>query len=138
MIYLSQFHLPSKQDEDDFFFRYRGLTCYDSVYPFQVFPVKGLSDISFSEITIFAGGNGSGKSTLLNIITEKLEISRTPLFNKTDFHANYMPMCRASLDVYDKYHMRDIVRYKSYRCIYQQNAYFLSRAISNPAGFLTT
>ena len=36
------------------------------------------------------------------------------------------------------YHMRDIVRYKSYRCIYQQNAYFLSRAISNPAGFLTT
>ena len=78
MIYLSQFHLPSKQDEDDFFFGYRGLTCYDSVYPFQVFPVKGLSDISFSEITIFAGGNGSGKSTLLNIITEKLEISRTP------------------------------------------------------------
>ena len=109
MIYLSQFHLPSKQDEDDFFFRYRGLTCYDSVYPFQVFPVKGLSDISFSEITIFAGGNGSGKSTLLNIITEKLEISRTPLFNKTDFHANYMPMCRASLDVYDKYQMRELI-----------------------------
>ena len=36
------------------------------------------------------------------------------------------------------YHMRDIVRYESYRCIYQQNAYFLSRAISSPNGFLAT
>lgn len=89
MIYLSQFHLPSKQEEDDFFYDYKGLTCYDSVYPFQVFPLKGLSDISFSEITIFGGGNGYGKSTLLNIITEKQGISRIPLFNKTDFHARY-------------------------------------------------
>lgn len=36
------------------------------------------------------------------------------------------------------YHMRDIITYKSYRCIYQQNAYFLSRAIGNPAGFIET
>jgi predicted ATPase len=79
------------------------------VYPFKVFPLKGLSDISFSEITIFAGGNGSGKSTLLNIITEKLGISRTPLFNKTDFHAHYMPLCRSRFDIYDKYQVRELM-----------------------------
>ena len=36
------------------------------------------------------------------------------------------------------YHMRDIVTHKTYRCIHQQNAYFLSRVTSNPVGFLTT
>lgn len=36
------------------------------------------------------------------------------------------------------YDMRDIVIHKSYRCIYQERAYFLSRAIANPAGFLDT
>ena len=109
MIYLSHFHIPSKDEEQVFFIKYEGLTCYDSTYPFQVFPQKGLSDVSFSEITIFAGGNGCGKSTLLNIITEKLGISRTPLFNKTDYYAYYMPMCSARLDVYDTYQVRELM-----------------------------
>ena len=33
--------------------------CYDSFYPFQLFPLKKLEDIEFADITIFCGGNGS-------------------------------------------------------------------------------
>ena len=109
MIYLDSFHIPSIDEENRFFMNYDGLNCYSSFYPFQVFPPKELSDVSFSEITIFAGGNGSGKSTLLNIITEKLGISRTALFNKTDFHSLYMPMCKSRMAVFDKTDIRNLM-----------------------------
>lgn len=109
MIYLDSFHIPSIDEENGFFMDYAGLNCYGTFYPFQVFPPKEISDFSFSEITIFAGGNGSGKSTLLNIITEKLGIARTALFNKTDFYALYMPMCRPRMAVFDKTDIRALM-----------------------------
>ena len=46
--------------------------CFDSFYPFQFLPEKGVGRIEFAPITIFYGGNGSGKSTMLNIIAAKL------------------------------------------------------------------
>lgn len=112
MIYLKSFHIPSESEENGFFIDYsrnNRLTCYNSFYPFQVFPAKGLSDMTFSEITIFAGGNGSGKSTLLNIITERLGISRTSLYNKTDFHSMYMPLCSGEFGIYDRTQMRELM-----------------------------
>lgn len=60
--------------------------------------------------------------------------------------ASLPSVAQANVNLYDfnenlqqcLYDMRDIVTYKSYRCIYQERAYFLSRAIANPAGFLDT
>ena len=76
MIYLSSFHLTS-EDAEWKFLRYQTKTCYDSFYPYQIFPQqKELEDVRFEDITIFCGSNGSGKSTLLNIIAEKLELRR--------------------------------------------------------------
>ncbi|MDE6872457.1 MAG: AAA family ATPase [Bacteroidales bacterium] len=109
MIYLDAFHIPSADEEHRFFMQYCGLNCYSSFYPFQVFPAKEISRFTFSEVTIFAGGNGSGKSTLLNIITEKLGIARTALFNKTDFHSLYMPLCNAYMAIFDKTDIRDLM-----------------------------
>lgn len=67
-------------------------------------------------------------------VPAKVSIDSVPVVRQSNVEISDFEECiRQCL-----YHMRDIVRYKSYRCIYQQNAYFLSRAISNPAGFLTT
>ena len=46
-------------------------TCYNGVYPYKIFPDKGIEKVDLAPITIFYGGNGSGKTTLLNIIAEK-------------------------------------------------------------------
>ncbi len=101
MVYLTDFHLLDEDDEWGFL---KGIsrTCYDSYYPFQIFPQhKQLSEIQFSDITIFCGGNGSGKSTLLNIIAEKLELRRDSAFNRTDFFEPYVDHCSFELNVYD-------------------------------------
>ncbi len=68
MIYLKKFRFP--KDESDYF---RGPMCnyYTSYYPFQFFPGKGLSEVEFSDITIFCGSNGSGKSTKKNSLIEE-------------------------------------------------------------------
>ena len=85
MIYLKFFQLRSEDSEQDFFTDFRR-NCYDSYYSFQFFPrMKELSEVTFSDITIFCGSNGSGKSTLLNIIAETLELKRESSFNKTYF-----------------------------------------------------
>ena len=41
MLYLSEFRFAGENDEFNFFTAQRR-TCYDSYYPFQVFPDKGL------------------------------------------------------------------------------------------------
>ena len=68
-------------------------TCYNGVYPFKIFPEKGLKEIEFHPITIFYGGNGSGKTTLLNIIAEKLQIRRNSLFSSSAFFDDYVKHC---------------------------------------------
>lgn len=104
MQYLDAFDLPTRNDEAGYIIdrgRNHGkfdMACYaNNVYPFHIFPDKGLSHMDFSPITIFYGGNGSGKSTLLNIIAEKLKINRASPFNKTPFLSDYLTMCQCSL-----------------------------------------
>ncbi|MBR6776309.1 MAG: AAA family ATPase [Clostridia bacterium] len=102
MLYLKSFTLPSRKDEDGYLlsFPYQlemGCYSHNDVYPFKLFPQKELKDISFEPITIFYGGNGSGKSTLLNVIAEKLDITRSSLFNDTPYMVSYLDMCKFSL-----------------------------------------
>lgn len=101
-MFLERFTLPN----DDAEFKYLGykghetvMQCYDhgNVYPYKLFPQKGLGTINFAPITIFYGSNGSGKSTLLNIIAEKLNLERTSPFNYSPYFESYLKLCRFSL-----------------------------------------
>lgn len=71
-------------------------TCYNGIYPFKLFPQKGLKELEFEPVTIFYGGNGSGKSTLLNIIAEKTGVIRHSAFSSSAFFKDYVSMCRVS------------------------------------------
>ena len=110
MIYLNEFHLQSADAEWEFF-RKRSRGCYDSFYPYQFFPqYKELTELIFSDITIFCGSNGSGKSTILNIIAEKLELKRETPFNKTDFFDPYIDGCWFNLSIEDPENERDLMK----------------------------
>lgn len=98
MIYLESFILPNRLAEDDFYLNFPPqleMECFShtNVYPFKIFPDKGLESISFAPITIFYGTNGSGKSTLLNVIAEKLGVSGKSPFNDTPFMEDYLARC---------------------------------------------
>lgn len=97
MIYLEQFKLLSDNAETDVI-RGEKRTCFGSMYPFKIFPIKQLGCIDFSSITIFYGGNGSGKTTLLNVIAEKIEAIRHSQYNKSPFFEEYVSLC----DVYGR------------------------------------
>ena len=66
-------------------------TCYDTFYPFDIFPEKDLEELSFEPITIFYGSNGSGKTTLINVIAEHLSASRDAAYNKSNFLTSMLP-----------------------------------------------
>lgn len=89
MIYLEKFSLATQEGESNCFSS-SSPTYYTSLYPFQVFPGKGLTSVEFSDITIFCGSNGSGKSTLLNVICEKLGLRRDSAFNRTELYDRYV------------------------------------------------
>ena len=72
MIYLRKLVLPS-DDEDNSVIMSERRTCFNSFYPFGIFPRKELRRLDFNGITMLYGGNGSGKSTLINIIIEVIE-----------------------------------------------------------------
>ncbi len=101
MIYLESFKVASRDREDSFVLSYPHqleMECYThNVYPFKIFPGKGLESLDFEPITILYGGNGSGKSTLLNIIAQKLELSRSAPFNNTPYFSDYLKNCNFSL-----------------------------------------
>ena len=84
MIYLSEFHFPGEDREWSFFARQQR-TCYDSYYPFQLFPARGLRALELADVTILYGGNGSGKTTALNVMAETLRLRRFTPFNTTNF-----------------------------------------------------
>lgn len=109
MIYLKKFNLLS-DDQEWAFFQYKTQGCYDSYYPYQLFPQKRLQELTFSDITILCGGNGSGKSTLLNIIGEKLGLKRKTPYNKTDFFDPYLEGCRSSFRYQDPVKMREVMK----------------------------
>ncbi|MBQ7336102.1 MAG: AAA family ATPase [Clostridia bacterium] len=101
MQYLDRFELASADDEDGYVLSFPHkleMSCYSgNVYPFKIFPQKGLKSLDFAPITLFYGGNGSGKSTLLNVIAEKLELSRTSPANLTPYYKDYLDFCRYDL-----------------------------------------
>ena len=96
MVYLSSFRLPTKSQEEDFFFSHNPKnfrTCYTTKYPFGMFRDRGLpEDFIFEDITIICGNNGSGKSTILNVIAEKLGLKRSSPFNRSDFFDEYVEL----------------------------------------------
>jgi len=96
MLYLSRFTFPSGDNEWSFFMGQKR-TCYDSCYPFGIFPEKGLREMTFEPITILYGGNGSGKTTALNVIAESLGLQRDARFNQSSFFGEYVARCQAEL-----------------------------------------
>lgn len=100
MVYLESFHMLSRDEDEDFLISNpKSLrTDYNSCYPFVLFRDRELpDDFVFSDITIFCGGNGSGKSTILNVIAEKLGLSRSTLYNRSDFFDDYIARCKYKL-----------------------------------------
>lgn len=97
MIYLDHLTLPTAEEESDFFFKQK-VTYYDSYYPFQIFPNKGLERLDFDDITILYGGNGSGKSTLLNILAKLIGAEHDSIYNSTDFFGTYVQKCKIAYE----------------------------------------
>ena len=109
MIYLSEFHLQTADQEWEFF-RKTSERRYDSFYPYKFFSQqKEFSRVEFSDITILCGSNGSGKSTLLNVIAEALELKRETPYNKTEFFDPYINGCWYDLTVEDPEKKRDLM-----------------------------
>lgn len=113
MIFLSTFHLPSKDEDESYFFNpentknYRNI--YTTKYPFMMFRDRGLPDeFEFGDITIICGNNGSGKSTILNVIAEKLNLKRNSPFNRSDFFEDYVKLCDYTLEKTLSYNSRVI------------------------------
>lgn len=97
MRYLKSFSFLSKADEEDFFLALKR-TCYQTAYPFAIFPEKGLKKLEFEPVTILCGGNGSGKTTALNIIAESIGAKRVSPYNKSAFFAEYVAGCKPEFD----------------------------------------
>ena len=102
MLFLKNFRLPNGDVEWNhlaYCTHKTDMTCYSStnVYPFKIFPQKGLESVEFEPVTLFYGGNGSGKSTLLNVIAEKLSLERSAPFNKTPLTEDYLKFCEVGL-----------------------------------------
>ncbi len=99
--FLKSFLLANEDNETDFILSFSPklvMQCYsDNVYPFKIFPDKGLVRLDFEPITMLYGGNGSGKSTLLNIIAQKLNLKRSSPFNCTPFFDEYLKFCSYEL-----------------------------------------
>lgn len=101
MIYLDTFSFPTEDDEITFLAGCpkHKRTCYNTKYPFGMFPYRGLPEnFEFGDITVFCGNNGSGKSTILNVIAEKLNIKRASPFNRSEFFNEYVSVCRCTLE----------------------------------------
>lgn len=74
-------------------------TCYDTFYPFQIFPRHQFRQIDFEPITILYGGNGTGKSTALNVIAEKAGLTRDSIYNKSNFYEDYLDLCELETEL---------------------------------------
>lgn len=94
--YLNRLTLVSDDAETDFLMHGLKRTCYNNIYPYNLFPAKGLTHVDLAPITIFYGGNGSGKTTLLNILAEKARVQRHAAFNGSAFFAQYVENCALS------------------------------------------
>ena len=98
MLYLSKFKFPDGNMEAGFLFGVKR-TCYDTFYPFQIFPRHQFRQIDFEPITILYGGNGTGKSTALNVIAEKAGLTRDSIYNKSNFYEDYLDLCELETEL---------------------------------------
>ena len=92
-MYIKSLKLTSDAEEIRFI-KNQVRTCYNGVYPFKIFPDKGLERVDFAPITIFYGGNGSGKTTLLNILAELTGVTRHSAFSGSAFFKEYTRGCQ--------------------------------------------
>ncbi len=92
MLYLKHLDIPDQNTEIDMVMA-ESRTCYNSVYPFKIFPQKQIDGFDFAPITMFYGGNGSGKTTLLNVIAEKLGAHRNSKFGGSPYFERYVNCC---------------------------------------------
>ena len=98
MIYLNGFTVPDESAEWNFFLYGAKETCFNTCYPYQIFPKMEFERMAFETVTIFYGGNGTGKTTLLNIIAEKLHLTRNAVFNRSSFFERYVSCCRSDIE----------------------------------------
>ncbi len=92
MLYAKMLALPSDRAEIEVI-KGEQRTCFNTFYPFKIFPDKDLFEIDFDGITMFYGGNGSGKSTLINVLAGKMNAVRYADFNGAPFFEQYVQMC---------------------------------------------
>ena len=92
MIYAKKIVMPSELAEIKVIENEKR-TCFNTFYPFKIFPEKQLSHIDFDGITMLYGGNGSGKSTLINVIARKINAIRYSEFNGAPLFDKYAEMC---------------------------------------------
>ena len=92
MVYLNRFILPSDIAEIKVIENEKR-TCFNTFYPFKIFPLKKLRTLEFETVTMLYGGNGSGKSTLLNVMSAKLNAARFSDFNGAPFFERFVNMC---------------------------------------------
>ena len=95
MIYIKKLTLPSEFAEAKAIEREKR-TCFNTFYPFKIFPEMGLGSLDFDSITMLYGGNGSGKSTLINVLAHKMRAGRYSEFNDAPLFDRFTEMC--SLD----------------------------------------
>jgi predicted ATPase len=106
MLYLENFKLLNDIEEYNMI---RGkMNIYNSMYPFQIFPLKEFEHIEFDPITIFYGGNGSGKTTLLNIIAESVNAKRRNIEKKGDLFDKYVRYCQNNCYIINKMECKNI------------------------------
>ncbi len=91
--YIKNLHLPTEGAEFSFLLGQK-MTCYNSSYPFKIFPQKELERIDFAPVTILCGSNGCGKTTLLNLVAELAGVQRHSAFGGGAFFGDYMRLCR--------------------------------------------
>lgn len=95
MIYIKKLTLPSELAEAKVI-ELEKRTCFNTFYPFKIFPEMRLGTIDFDGITMLYGGNGSGKSTLINVLAHKMRAGRYSEFNDAPLFDRFTEMC--SLD----------------------------------------
>ncbi len=105
MIYLRKFTLLDEETEPGIL---DGRRIYNNYYPIGIFSRKGLKDIDFTDITIFAGSNGCGKSTLLNIISEKLKAVKKEIINKGTIFSSYVKHCESEMAYEEPFEIKHI------------------------------
>ena len=95
MIYIKKLTLPSEFAEAKAI-ELEKRTCFNTFYPFKIFPEMGLGSLDFDSKTMLYGGNGSGKSTLINVLAHKMRAARYSEFNDAPLFDRFTEMC--SLD----------------------------------------